>query len=349
MPSQTYERYGLTGNPFRDLASEGLEDVGIFHVNQEVDDTLRTIREEVYDKENRALVGITGPLGAGKTERLLLTAAEGRERGAFTVYYDLTSRAQWVLHGLAGEVRKTAELMKLAKTFSYPPWLRAIGAMEKAKDVPYDPREAGRILAAALNDRAPSVLLLNDLHNLAETTEVDVFVEMLQETVDAIRPGVLVMFSAYASYVAWLSAYHPAFATRINRTFLLAGLSDDEAALVLAKKMLAKRVVEDLDPTFPFDPEAVKGLNRAAAGNPRRLLELADLALEYAITHRAYRIDGDVVETILVRRQNPPSRAERPTAPETQAKGPPATSAVPPTIRRQAAAPGGQPPWSESQ
>jgi len=347
MPSQTYERYGLTGNPFRDLASESLEDVGIFHVNQEVDETLRTLREEVYDKENRAFVAITGALGAGKTERLLLTAAEGRERGVFTVYFDLTSKTEWVLRGLAASIHKTADTAKVAKTFSSPPWLREIGALEKAKGDKYDPKEAGRVIAAALNDRAPSLLLLNDLHNLAETPEVDAFVDMLQETVDAIRPGVLVMFSAYASYVAWLTTYHPAFATRINRTLLLAGLSDDEAGLVLAKKMLAKRVVEDLDPTFPFDPDAVKQLNRAAAGNPRRLIELADLALEYGIAHRAYRIDAELVETVLAERQAPTRPAADPVGPERLAKGPSMTPYQPPATRKPTAI-AGQPPWSES-
>jgi len=45
MPTGSYERYGLTGNPFRELASENLEDVMILHVNQAADEQLRTIRE----------------------------------------------------------------------------------------------------------------------------------------------------------------------------------------------------------------------------------------------------------------------------------------------------------------
>jgi len=309
VPSQTYERYGLTGNPFRELAAESLEDVGIYHVNQEVDDSLRTIKEEVFDKENRSVVAITGVLGAGKTERLLLAAAEGRERGALTVYYDLTSKTPWVLRGLAQEFQTAAVTLKLAKTFSQPAWLRNVASLLKSKDEQHDPKEVGRTLATALNEQAPSFLLLNDLHNLVDTREVDGFVQVLQEITDVIRPGVLVMFSCYASYVAWLTVNHPALATRLNRTFLLTGLTDDHAALVIAKKLLAKRVVEDLDPIFPFDMEAVKALNRAALGTPRRLIELADLAIEYAVAHRAYRVDVDTVRTVLSQRSTNASEA----------------------------------------
>jgi hypothetical protein len=312
MPGLTYDRYGLTGNPFRDLASESLEDVAIFHVNQEVDQSLRAMREEVFDKENRAMIAVIGELGAGKTERLRLTAAEAKEREAFAVYFDVGERAPAVLRGLAQEFHKAAQASGRIKTFGTPASLRSIGMLEKLKDEKYDPDEAGRILARALNDTAPSFLLLNDLHNLIESREVNAFVKVLQEMSDGIKPGVLVMFSCYTSYLPWLSINHPAFASRINRTFLLTRLKDDEAALLLAKKLLVKRVVEDLDPTYPFDSDAVTALNAAANGNPRRLLELADIVIEYALAHRAYRVDLDTVQTVLSMRKAPESLTSSP-------------------------------------
>ena len=172
---------------------------------------------------------------------------------------------------------------------------------------------------------------------------------MLQEACDALKPGVLVMFSAYSSYLAWLQANHPAFATRINRTFPLAGLSDEEAGLVLAKKMLAKRIVEDLEPTFPFDAEAVKELNRSASGNPRRLLELADLALEYAVAHRAHRIDGDVVRLMLASRQTASAGAAGPEPVRSEAPPKRGVSPSTPSGTHRAASPAGDAaPWSET-
>jgi hypothetical protein len=120
-----------------------------------------------------------------------------------------------------------------------------------------------------------------------------------------------------------LAKSHPSFASRVSRTFTLPTLTDDEAALMLAKKLLAKRLVENLDPLFPFDPEAVRILNKAAFGNPRRLLELADFAIERGVATRSYRIDADVVQAALESRiksesgagSAPPVHNVSPTAP----------------------------------
>jgi len=309
VPGLSYERYGLTGNPFRELATENLEDVAIFHVDQDVDQSLRAIREEVFDKENRAVISIIGELGAGKTERLRVTEAEAKEQKAFAVYFDVTEKTPAILRGLAQEIGKAAKESGLIKTFGGPAWARPMAALEKVKDEKYDAAEAGRTIARALNETAPSFLLLNDLHTLIESSEIDAFVKVLQEVANGIKPGVLVMFSCYTSYLPWLSVNHPAFAQRINRTFLLTRLKGDEAALLLAKKMLVKRVVEDLDPTYPFDSDAVTLLNAAAGGNPRRLLELADVVMEYAVAHRAYRVDQDIVQSVLAERRSPSTEA----------------------------------------
>jgi len=347
VPTQSYERYGLTGNPFRDLASENLDDVGIFHVNQEVDETLRTIKDEILDKENRAVVAIVGEYGSGKTERLLLAASEGRERKAFTVYYDVTTKVGWVLRGLAEEFRKRATAAGAVRMFHTPPWFRAMAGLAKGKDQSYDAKQVGRTLGTALNDQAPSMLLLNDLHNLIETKEIDSFARVLQELADVIKPGVLVMFTCYPSYVAWLTVNHPGLASRINRTFLLHSLGDDEASLILAKKLLAKRVVEDLDPIYPFDPEAVKELNRASGGNPRRLLEFADLAVEYGVAHRAYRVDVEVVRAILAQRQAGGMAAQMLSSPAFEPTTAPAPTPAPRPSAKAMAAPSTSAAWSE--
>jgi len=302
MTTGTYDRYGLTSNPFRDLASENLEDIEIYHVTLQVDRALATIKDEVAERENRALVALVGPLGSGKTQRLLLAATEARERKAFTVYFDITAKTSWVLRGLAEEFARSTVLGGLSRTFASPAWYRDVVALQHLKDQRYDANKAGKAIARALNENAPAFLLLNDLHNLQQTAEVDAFVKTLEEIGDSIRPGVLVMFGAYPNYLQALSKAHPSFASRINRTFALPALSAEEAGLLLAKKLLAKRLVEDLDPLYPFDPDAVAAINAAVAGNPRRLLEIADHVLEYAVAHRAYRVDVDLVQTVLAAR-----------------------------------------------
>lgn len=302
MPAGSYERYGLTGNPFRELASENLDDVTIYHVNQAADAALRTLQDEVLERENRAVVAITGVQGSGKTERLLVADAEARDRKAFHVYFDISSKTPWVLRGLAAAFLRAARDAGHVKMLGSPGWLRPLAALAKSKGEAYDPNVAGRNLGEALNATAPSFLLLNDVHNLVEMREVDMFAKTLEEISGVMKPGVLLMFTCYASYLAWLNVNHPSLASRINRSIQLQTFSDAEARLVLAKKLLAKRIVEELEPTYPFDQEAVHELNSQARGNPRKLLEYADAALERGVGTRAYQIDGELVRSTFTRR-----------------------------------------------
>ena len=318
MPVSAYERYGLVSNPFRDLASENLEDVGIFHVNLAVDDQIGSIEEEVLDKENRALVAIVGGPGTGKTQRLLLAAGQGKERKAMVAYVDVTGKSSLLLEDVTREIQKQAAAAGFAKTFSSPKWYRDLTALQKIKDGQYDPVAAGKTIGEALSGAAPAFLLLNDVHNLSQTPEADVFGKLLQEISDAIKPGVLVMFCCYTSYLIWLVKNRPALASRINRAISLPRLNAEEASLLIAKKLLAKRLVENLDPTYPFDREAVAELNSRAGGNPRRLLDMADLALEYAAQHRRNRVDSETVRAALL--------AGEPASPA----GPPVTTAPKP-------------------
>jgi type II secretory pathway predicted ATPase ExeA len=335
MTTGPYERYGLTSNPFRDLGSENLPDVELYHAPQPIDDSLRTIREEVLDKENRALVALVGGLGAGKTERLLLAATEGRQRGAFTIYFDVTDKTSRVLRGLGEEIQKASGIGGFAQIFGGPKWFRGIAALAKIKDQHYDPVKAGKALGLALNEKAPALLLLNDLHNLAQTTEFDNFVKVLQELADAIKPGVLVMFSVYPTYLTTVTRSRPGFASRINRTFAVPRLNDEAASLLLAKRLLGKRLVADLDPLYPFDPEAVALLNEAAEGNPRRLLKLADLAIEYGVERRSYRVDAQLVQSVLLTRrmlgEPPPVAGQTDTAPSEPEPVPSVAARIPAT------------------
>lgn len=303
MPAPSYERYGLTGNPFRDLSSEAISDVELYHVNLDVDRNLDRIKEEVFEKENRAFVALVGLHGAGKTERLLVAWAEARERKAFAVYFDITTKTTWVTKGLAQAFGRAARAAGYQRLFGTPRWVRDLASLERMKDANYDPVRVGRVIANALNATAPSMLLLNDLHNLSASTELSAFAKALQQLVDSVRPGVIVMFGAYPSFMLQLAAVYPPLSSRINRMLVLPRLTAEEAALLIAKKLLAKRLVDGLDPLYPFDKESVTQLNEVSAGNPRHLLEMADVALEYGVAHRSYRIDLEIVRSALLERQ----------------------------------------------
>jgi hypothetical protein len=299
MPAASYERYGLTGNPFRDLASENVADVELLHVNLELDTELRRIKDETWDRENKAVVGLVGGHGAGKTQRLLVTSAEARDRKAFLVYFDVPSQVTGLVPKLAVAILAAAPVHGFAKVFSPPSWHRELSAVVRAKPGTVDMARYGRAIAGALNALAPSALLLNDLHNVPWPGEAPALARALEQLADDLKPGVLVMFGCFPEFNSKLSVTYPAMASRINRTFYLPTLSPAEAALLLAKKLLAKRVVEGMDPTYPFDRESVAEINEASLGNPRRLVELADRALEYGVSNRLYRLDRDAVRKAL--------------------------------------------------
>ncbi len=133
MPALSYERYGLTGNPFRDLAAENLDDVEMYHVNLQVDDTLRSIKEEVMDKENKALVALAGLHGAGKTERLRLAASEAQQRSVFSVYVDIPDKVEALVPALVKAFQGATKISGFSRALSPPKWYRTISALSSKK------------------------------------------------------------------------------------------------------------------------------------------------------------------------------------------------------------------------
>ena len=130
MEKTGFERYGLSGNPFRDLSSENLEDVDIFHVPQSIDKDINEIREETLNKENKAVIALMGGLGAGKTERLLLLKNEASRRGAFCVMGGVTTESQWMVRNILESMsdKKSAGGLKGSKSGK---WIKEIKKASK--------------------------------------------------------------------------------------------------------------------------------------------------------------------------------------------------------------------------
>jgi type II secretory pathway predicted ATPase ExeA len=303
-PRGGYDRYGLTGNPFRDLSSESLENVDIFHFNQDIDGDLRTIKDEVAERENKAFVAVLGGLGAGKTERLILAANEASSAKAFYVYCALVAGTKEPVRAVLAAILDEARKRKLKGFFSTPAWYAGVEKALKALPRNLDPNACGNAIAGALNANRPAYLLLNDLHNVSAGEEMESFLQMLHVLADATDKGVLLMVSADQACFEEIMATHESIAQRVNRRLVVPPLSDQEAGLVIAKRLVAKRIVDDLPPLYPFSEEAICALNAEACGNPRRLMVLADAALEHASRSRAMQIDGDTVSFVLLRGKN---------------------------------------------
>lgn len=316
-----YERFALLSNPFHDLASESLQESEVFHVTQEADDEFERMKQEVLERSRKGFVLISGPLGAGKTQRLRVTEAQARQADGFALYMHLGEAPPDPLAAVAERLVEGAAARKLGRGLSPPAWLRDCKALAAGK--PMTPDKAGHTLAQGLGMLAPAYLLLNDLDSLRAP---DVRARMLQALlamVSLMPAGVMVVVACPDAQAARLQAEAPALFSRLNRAMQLRGLGDEEAELVLAKRMAGKRLIDELDPLYPFTAPAVAALNQAAGGSPRRLLQLADLVLDAAVKDRAFQVGPELVQSIL-------AKAPRSAQPATALAAPlPVPAAVP--------------------
>jgi hypothetical protein len=296
-----FERYGLSGNPFRDLSSENLEDVEIFHVPQFIDKDIHEIREEILNKENKAVIALMGGLGAGKTERLLILKNEADRRGAFCVMGGVTTETQWmvknILESMAG--KKSTGGRKGIRSGNWIKAVKKASKMISKEGADYDPEKIGHVIAEALNANTPAFLLINDLHRLPEKEDMEQFLQILYVVTNEILPGVLVVLSGDEKYFKGVLYSNATLNERINRKLVIPPLSVQEATLMIAKRLLAKRLVDDMDALYPFTSDSISALNGMAKGNPRALLKYADFLLENAVKARAVQIDEDLVKVMV--------------------------------------------------
>lgn len=298
-----FERYGLSGNPFRDLSSENLEDVEIFHVPQFIDKDIHEIREETLNKENKAVIALMGGLGAGKTERLLLLQNEAGRRGAFCIMGGVTTETQWMVKNILDTMMNQKSSGGRKGSGKWNKSVKKASKLVSKYGADYDPETIGRVIAEALNANVPSFLLINDLHRLPEKEDMDQFLQILYVITNAIVPGVLVVLSGDEKYFKGVLYSNATLNERINRKLVIPPLNVQEAMLMIAKRLLAKRLVDDLDPLYPFTPDSIAALNGMAKGNPRALLKYADFLLENAVKARAVQIDEDLVNVMVEQNQ----------------------------------------------
>jgi len=290
-----YDRYGLSGNPFRDLSSESVKNIDLLNVNQAIDLSIDVLREEVFEKENKAAVSIIGNYGSGKTHRLLMMKHHCDKNNVFNIFLDMTNETRYVVAGVLEEIINNTRLDAYGKFVNAPKWHKDIKKLVKKVKNNYNPVEVGQAIVDALNFNAPSVLLLNDLHNLETPVDMDNFVKVLQEIIDHSNPGVLVMISCNINYFNECLNKYKSLSERLNEIIVLDGLNKDEAGLLLAKRMLEKRMVDNLEPLYPYNVDSVDVLNEVVGGNPRNLLRIASFVIDQAADSRTMTINEDFV------------------------------------------------------
>ncbi len=307
MVKETYERFGLTGNPFRDLASETIDLVDIFHVDQEIDEELKGILDEIGDKENKATIAILGGLGVGKTQRLMLISNYAKKKGYFKILRTMTPDTRWAVKGIVDAIIKSAPLNAFEKYVNAPRWFVEMKNISRRlmKGKGHDPVTTGKLIADSLNSKSPSFLLINDLQAIPISRELSDFMQTLYVVINNIDNGVLVAISSNNYFFDDLMKQNEAFNQRINRKFNISSLTATQAEHLIAKRLIARRLTEDLGLVYPFTTESVEIINDEVKGNPRQILKIADTIMDSASKSKTIEIGREyVIEFMRSRKGN---------------------------------------------
>lgn len=307
-----YERFGLLSSPFNELDSESLGAVELCHVAQEVDRILHGFKEQVVAKQSKASALLVGPHGVGKTERLRLAQAEAERLSLGHAFVQVQPTFDGIVRDVASGLIATMELGAMEKFLGPPVWHKDLVRLGKKGIGRLLPEAAGKLVVKALNANAPTFLLFNDLQALTDDRQASAFAEFLQTILLAAEPGLLVLATCYDSHLKEIQARSPSLLSRFHRVTSVERISDADAAQLVAKRLAVKRIVDELDPTFPFDAESLHELNVRSRNNPRELLKLADRVLDAAVQARAYHVDAELIRSVLVGYVEEPSGVSSP-------------------------------------
>ncbi|MBP1911329.1 ATPase [Thermococcus stetteri] len=302
-PSHSYEVYGLSHNPFEQLASEGITDVESIHVYQEVDMRLQMIISEVIGHKSSIALSIVGPLGMGKTQRLKNIAKAIEENGGKAIYVkvdtnDILKLTRDIFYALKPPKSRTNIFLEnLSRKLGF------IDRLEKMLSDPneYKSRDIAELLVEQLRKYPYSALLLDELENMqgAGEREKIQFFEMLRHVISTMPPGCIVAFACIPEAYEEYTKIFPAFFMRLHYEFKLRPMSVEETFELVKKRLNKARVRDTDDPIYPFTEEAIKLIHDLARGNPRQILRLLHYVLSEAAKHKFDPIDDYVVTTIL--------------------------------------------------
>ncbi|WP_297092896.1 ATPase [Thermococcus sp.] len=302
-PYQSYEVYGLSRNPFEQLASEGITDVESIHVYQEVDMRLQMIISEVIGNKSSIALSIVGPLGMGKTQRLKTIAKAIEENRGKAIYVkvdtnDILKLTRDIFYALKPPRSRTNIFLEnLSRKLGF---IDRLEKMLSNRDE-YKSRDIAELLTEQMGKYPYCALLLDELENMQTASEREKiqFFEMLRHFISNMPQGCIVAFACVPEAYEEYSKIFPAFFMRLHYEFKLRPMSIDEAYELVKKRLNRVRIRDTDDPLYPFTEEAVKLIHELGKGNPRQILRLLHYVLSEAAKHKFDPIDDYVVTTIL--------------------------------------------------
>jgi len=302
---EKYARYGLGGNPFRNTENS-VEVVSRVHANLSIDDTLASLKEEVFFKRNSHSVFLVGDNGMGKTHRVMVAHAEASQNDLFSRVITFSRKNRPSMYQFV-----KAFLPKGSALFSNDKWQRELAKVKKdAKKGRYQPQHVAQQVAIALNKNTPSFVLIDDLDDVQMLSDNQDFLSFLFHLSSMLQPGVFLMASMSASFASWLLTQYPQVKNLLHFVYLQP-LTVMDAENVLTKWLESFRLVDGLHGLFPFSHDAVSLLNSQSHGNVASLLDLSDMALTAASFQKAVVItDLTVKDALLTVKEQKPAVLE---------------------------------------
>ncbi len=302
-PYRSYEVYGLSRNPFEQLASEGITDVESIHVYQEVDMRIQMIISEAVGNKSSIAFSIVGPLGMGKTQRLKTIAKAIEENRGKAIYVkvdtnDILKLTRDIFYALKPPKSRTNIFLEnLSRKLGF------IDRLEKmlSSTGEYKSRDIAELLTEQMGRYPYCALLLDELENMQSAGEQEKiqFFEMLRHFISNMPKGCIVAFACVPEAYEEYSGIFPAFFMRLHYEFKLRPMSLDEAYELVKKRLNHVRTKDTDDPLYPFTEKAVRLIHQLGKGNPRQILRLLHYVLSEAAKHKFDPIDDYVVTTIL--------------------------------------------------
>ncbi|VVB96450.1 Uncharacterised protein [uncultured archaeon] len=269
-----YKLYGLNSNPFREVSAEAIEGIYLLHVNQKMDRELAGIVGELSEG-GRAVVAFVGELGIGKTQRLRWLEEVAIKSGIFHIFLSVEHEYTLNIKRLfENGLKQINDKMGFMGRLRPPQYVKEIKKSLKQKK---EPVELGILASLMLKEKKPSYILLDNI-DCGDNN----FMEFLTALVNNLKAGSLLCFTCNKEIFKGIRETNPSFIERINKLYMLDGLEDKEAELLVAKRLAVSRSVQNMDFLFPFTREFVYSLNSQVHGNPRALIKNMDDALSKA-------------------------------------------------------------------
>ncbi len=299
----SYDKYGLISNPFSKLASEGINDFGDIHVRQDADSMLRNILNDVVEGGSSSAISLTGPLGAGKTQRLKMISNEVERKNGKTIFIrvDTTNPIK-----LTKDVFKEFQEEKEGLSLLIEKFWRKLGREDPLEQYlsdkdNYRSKKLAELLRKKFEDYDHAAIILDEFENFenADQESKMLFFEFIRHFISDLPEGTIFAIACTPTAYDIYKSLFSAFFARLHYEVSLGTMEKEEAQEMVKKRLKGKRTRTRSQTLYPFTQESIDYIHDTANGNPRTILRLLHLVLMEGARKDLEEINSENISKIL--------------------------------------------------